>query len=99
MTTDLARDAKYYEQALQATNVYSQSFPVANPRGGAPGTAQVKVYEFVKEQDGPDARGTAEAPPPAFAAEFFTQVMLVVSCHDIADIWVAFFSRCQRYRC
>ena len=22
-----------------------------------------------------------------------------VSCHDIAGIWVAFFSRCQRYRC
>ena len=22
-----------------------------------------------------------------------------VSCHDIAAIWVAFFSRCQRYRC
>ena len=21
------------------------------------------------------------------------------SCHDIAGIWVAFFSRCQRYRC
>ena len=98
MTTDLARDAKYYEQALQATNVYSQSFPVANPRGGEPGTASLKVYEFVKEQDGPDAPGTAET-PPEFAAEFFTQIMLVVSCHDIADIWVAFFSRCQRYRC
>ena len=23
----------------------------------------------------------------------------VVSRHDIAGIWVAFFSRCQRYRC
>ena len=23
----------------------------------------------------------------------------LVSCHDIAGIWVAFFSRCQRYRC
>ena len=23
----------------------------------------------------------------------------IVSCHDIAGIWVAFFSRCQRYRC
>ena len=22
-----------------------------------------------------------------------------VSCHDIAGIWVAFFSRCRRYRC
>ena len=22
-----------------------------------------------------------------------------VSCHHIAAIWVAFFSRCQRYRC
>ena len=22
-----------------------------------------------------------------------------VSCHDIAGIWVTFFSRCQRYRC
>ena len=22
-----------------------------------------------------------------------------VSCHDIAAIWVVFFSRCQRYRC
>ena len=22
-----------------------------------------------------------------------------VSCHDIAGIWVAFFSGCQRYRC
>ena len=24
---------------------------------------------------------------------------LKVICHDIAAIWVAFFSRCQRYRC
>ena len=24
---------------------------------------------------------------------------LAVSCHDIAGTWVAFFSRCQRYRC
>ena len=24
---------------------------------------------------------------------------LLVSRHDIAAIWVAFFSRCQRYRC
>ena len=24
---------------------------------------------------------------------------LLVSRHDIAGIWVAFFSRCQRYRC
>ena len=23
----------------------------------------------------------------------------VVSCHDIAGIWAAFFSRSQRYRC
>ena len=22
-----------------------------------------------------------------------------VSCHDIAEVWVAFFSRYQRYRC
>ena len=26
-------------------------------------------------------------------------LVLAVSCHDIAGIWVAFFSRCQRYRC
>ena len=25
--------------------------------------------------------------------------VLAVSCHDIAAIWVAFFSRWQRYRC
>jgi len=25
--------------------------------------------------------------------------LYAVSCHDIAGIWVAFFSRCQRYRC
>ena len=25
--------------------------------------------------------------------------VFLVSCHDIAGIWVAFFSRCQRYRC
>ena len=24
--------------------------------------------------------------------------MAAVSCHDIAGIWVAFFSRCQRHR-
>ena len=34
----------------------------------------------------------------------FPQVRLLegeeaVSCHNIAGIWVAFFSRCQRYRC
>ena len=23
----------------------------------------------------------------------------VVSCHDIAGVWVAFFQECQRYRC
>ena len=28
--------------------------------------------------------------------DFF--VLVFVSCHDIAGIWVAFFSRCQRYR-
>ena len=28
-----------------------------------------------------------------------TAAKLLVSCHDIAGIWVAFFSRCQRYRC
>ena len=27
-----------------------------------------------------------------------TQRPASVSCHDIAGIWVAFFSRCQRYR-
>ena len=26
-------------------------------------------------------------------------VWIAVSCHDIAGIWVAFFSRCQRHRC
>ena len=26
-------------------------------------------------------------------------VVELVSCHDIAGIWVTFFSRCQRYRC
>ena len=24
---------------------------------------------------------------------------IIVSRHDIAGVWVAFFSRCQRYRC
>ena len=32
-----------------------------------------------------------------FALTDFTEEN--VSCHDIAGIWVAFFSRCQRYRC
>ena len=36
----------------------------------------------------------AEAEPPP--ASFFYKR---VSCHDIAGIWVAFFSRCQRYCC
>ena len=37
---------------------------------------------------------------------FLTRTILVpcmmdvlVSCHDLAAIWVAFFSRCQRDRC
>ena len=29
----------------------------------------------------------------------FVGIQLAVSHHDIAVIWVAFFSRCQRYRC
>ena len=32
-------------------------------------------------------------------AEAVEELALIVSCHDIAGIWVAFFSRCQRYRC
>ena len=28
-----------------------------------------------------------------------TQQIPMVSCHDIAGIWVAFFLRCQRYCC
>ena len=32
-------------------------------------------------------------------ALLFEQAATPVSCHDIAAIWVAFFSRCQRYRC
>ena len=29
----------------------------------------------------------------------WSAILSVVSGHDIAGIWVAFFSRCQRYRC
>ena len=27
------------------------------------------------------------------------KIYFKASCHDIAAIWLAFFSRCQRYRC
>ena len=49
----------------------------------------------------------AEAAAVTQAVEYFlvapaaenSTVKINVSCHDIAAIWVAFFSRCRRYRC
>ena len=40
--------------------------------------------------------GSSPSPGPP---KLPTQRPASVSCHDIAGIWVAFFSRCQRYRC
>ena len=37
--------------------------------------------------------------PPVESRHVAQSLRLQVSRHDIADIWVAFFSRCQRYRC
>ena len=41
---------------------------------------------------GPVKKGTA-------GGEAGSAGQMEVSCHGIAGIWVAFFSRCQRYRC
>ena len=48
-------------------------------------TAQERLRALVEEAGGAD--------------QVYPPLLGVVSCHDIAGIWVAFFSRCQRYRC
>ena len=58
--------------------------------------AQVNLNLWLSPDGGDDIDGDGmtvwtREPPDGWS---FT-----VSCHDTAGIWVAFFSRCQRYRC
>ena len=49
------------------------------------------------DADKPDVRD--DGMTPELVESEMAQSMVNVSCHDIAAIWVAFFSRSQRYRC
>ena len=63
---------------------------------GAPNASTTPRQQSGNVFPGPEPVGKY----PAGASPFGILDMVGnVSCHDIAAIWVAFFSRCQRYRC
>ena len=70
--------------------------PADPDTSGSEQLSEERVREILQEVDleylaDRDGAMTEEVP--------WDDILSLVSCHDIAAIWVAFFSRWQRYRC
>ena len=63
------------------------------------GLAERTRYTYAVRSGGTAAgEWSAEANFTTLYSSGATRLALFVSCHDIAAVWVAFFSRSQRYR-
>ncbi len=75
------------------------------PRPGGTAFRDLLVHNIPDRDDPTFATVLARRPNPGGAADPLRDDgadldhLRVVSRHDIAGIWAAFFPRCQRYRC
>ena len=69
-----------------------------DPSGKGDGSVRDRIESYRSVVDSSARRFVTPAEKMrTMAREIFDKID--VSRHDIADIWVAFFSRCLRYRC
>ena len=87
----VSTDLKSWSTPVPAVGLFGTPWGIEGPELLTINASKMHLYYDCAWHKLPPGSGDPYPNPPYGVS--------TVSCHDIAAIWVAFFSRCQRYRC